>query len=297
MAFPPDHEESFFVFETSHQDHDLTIPNNSTSTLFHFESTGLGLPCSSLNLKRSMSFSGIQNKYNHRHEEELEEEEEGWGWDHMHEEGSKKKRLTTEQVRTLEKSFEAGNKLEGDRKMELAKCLGLEPRQVAIWFQNRRARWKTKQLEKEYEALKRHFHSLNSQNRALKAHNLQLHAQLEALKGRDCSEDEIGGGAGGRRILMEGQLIKKENREEICWSNCNGSDNNSSHVNNTSGSTPQVLSTINPALPSNPTQLFQCSSTMSSQPQDHTFSNMFHGIQDHHNFWPSSPDHHHHFHH
>jgi hypothetical protein len=62
--------------------------------------------------------------------------------------GEKKRRLNVEQVRTLEKNFELGNKLEPERKLQLARALGLQPRQVAIWFQNRRARWKTKQLEK-----------------------------------------------------------------------------------------------------------------------------------------------------
>ncbi|OVA00317.1 Helix-turn-helix motif [Macleaya cordata] len=72
----------------------------------------------------------------------------------------KKRRLTTDQVEFLERNFEVENKLEPERKIQLAKDLGLQPRQVAIWFQNRRARWKTKQLEKDYDALKASYNSL-----------------------------------------------------------------------------------------------------------------------------------------
>jgi homeobox-leucine zipper protein len=74
----------------------------------------------------------------------------------------KKRRLTSEQVHLLEKSFEEENKLEPERKTQLAKKLGLQPRQVAVWFQNRRARWKTKQLERDYDVLKSSYDSLLS---------------------------------------------------------------------------------------------------------------------------------------
>ncbi|KAK9130096.1 hypothetical protein Sjap_010583 [Stephania japonica] len=59
----------------------------------------------------------------------------------------KKRRLSIDQVKALEKNFEVENKLEPERKVKLAQELGLQPRQVAVWFQNRCARWKTKQLE------------------------------------------------------------------------------------------------------------------------------------------------------
>jgi len=72
----------------------------------------------------------------------------------------KKRRLSVEQVRFLEKSFELDNKLEPERKTQLARDLGLQPRQVAVWFQNRRARWKTKQLEREYDILKSSYDTL-----------------------------------------------------------------------------------------------------------------------------------------
>ncbi|XP_010477787.1 PREDICTED: homeobox-leucine zipper protein ATHB-23-like isoform X1 [Camelina sativa] len=99
--------------------------------------------------------------------------------------GEKKRRLNMEQLKTLEKNFEIGNKLESDRKIELARALGLQPRQIAIWFQNRRARSKTKQLEKDYDILKRQFESLSDENEVLQTQNQKLQAQVMALKNRE----------------------------------------------------------------------------------------------------------------
>ncbi|WOK93269.1 hypothetical protein Cni_G01964 [Canna indica] len=103
----------------------------------------------------------------------------------------KKRRLSKEQVRLLEKNFELGNKLESERKLQLARALGMQPRQVAIWFQNRRARWKTKQLEKDFELLKRQFEATRAENEALKSHNKKLHSQILALKGRSETSELI----------------------------------------------------------------------------------------------------------
>lgn len=73
----------------------------------------------------------------------------------------KKKRLSTEQLESLENSFQDEIKLDPDRKMKLAKELGLQPRQIAVWFQNRRARWKGKQLERLYDALKQEYDAVS----------------------------------------------------------------------------------------------------------------------------------------
>ncbi|KAK4426156.1 Homeobox-leucine zipper protein HAT5 [Sesamum alatum] len=93
----------------------------------------------------------------------------------------KKRRLTPDQVNLLEKSFEEENKLEPERKTELAKKLGLQPRQVAIWFQNRRARWKTKQLERDYDQLKSSYDSLVSNYDSILKENNKLKAELVSL--------------------------------------------------------------------------------------------------------------------
>ncbi|XP_044502116.1 homeobox-leucine zipper protein HAT5-like isoform X1 [Mangifera indica] len=93
----------------------------------------------------------------------------------------KKRRLSAEQVNLLEKSFEEENKLEPERKIQLAKKLGLQPRQVAVWFQNRRARWKTKQLERDYDLLKASYDALLSNYDTIFKENENLKSQVVSL--------------------------------------------------------------------------------------------------------------------
>lgn len=277
------------------QDNNHHLPSTSpklfpSPSLPHQDHFNHGVP--SMLMRRSMSFSGVERCNNHVEDNEMSDED---GSSQLL--GEKKRRLNMEQVKALERSFEVANKLDPERKIQLARALGLQPRQIAIWFQNRRARWKTKQLEKDYEILKRHFDSLKTDNDALKAQNKELHSELQLLsvKKRESS---------GAIIMFN---LNKEN--EGCWSN-NGSDdnnnNNSIDVNlgtrTSSGDSP--FYSKNNVFPPEPgpvplAQFLQSSST----PPDHLnhcnknnnidptvqhegFCNMFTPVDDHTNFWP-----------
>ncbi|KAJ0986807.1 hypothetical protein J5N97_005163 [Dioscorea zingiberensis] len=138
----------------------------------------------------------------------------------------KKRRLTPDQVRLLERSFEAENKLEPERKTELARQLGLQPRQVAVWFQNRRARWKTKQLERDFDRLKSSYDSLLADRDSLRQDNDRLRSQVAALLEKLQAKEAAPGNAGAKQDayaaeLMEEKVpVKAEDRVSIGSGNC-----------------------------------------------------------------------------
>ncbi|XP_074306054.1 homeobox-leucine zipper protein ATHB-53-like [Silene latifolia] len=88
------------------------------------------------------------------------------------------KRLTTDQLEFLENSFQVERKLEPCRKMKLAIELGLEPRQVAVWFQNRRARWKAKKVEHLYDTLKHDYAVVLREKQKLQEEVIRLKSML-----------------------------------------------------------------------------------------------------------------------
>ncbi|XP_011021609.1 PREDICTED: homeobox-leucine zipper protein ATHB-13 isoform X2 [Populus euphratica] len=289
MAFFPTN----FMLQISH-DQDDHQPPTSLNPILPSPQDFRGV-ASFIGKRSSMSFSGIDACH-----------EEGNGEDELSDDGSqageKKRRLNMEQVKTLEKNFELGNKLEPERKMQLARALGLQPRQIAIWFQNRRARWKTKQLEKDYDLLKRQFDAIKAENDALQAQNQKLHAEILALKSREPTEP----------INLN---------KETEGSSCNRSENSSdikldisrtpaidsplSNHHPTSRSLfPSSSSSIRPAgvaiRPTGVAQLFQ---TNPSRPdiqsqkidqlvKEENLGNMFCSIEDQSGFWPWLEQHH-----
>ncbi|KAE8670221.1 Homeobox-leucine zipper protein HAT9 [Hibiscus syriacus] len=90
----------------------------------------------------------------------------------------KKLRLTKQQSSILEHNFKQHTTLNTKQKQALAEQLNLRPRQVEVWFQNRRARTKLKQTEVDCELLNKCYETLTEENKRLQK-ELQ---ELKALK-------------------------------------------------------------------------------------------------------------------
>ncbi|KZV41670.1 hypothetical protein F511_21447 [Dorcoceras hygrometricum] len=138
------------------------------------------------------------------------------------------RRFSDEQIKSLESIFDQETKLESRKKMQLARDLGLQPRQVAIWFQNRRARWKARQIEQEYKVLKANYDNLYLHFDHLKKENESLQRQLQELSGveKNLDEDDLNDhrvGGGFQANIPNDENISKpfgkvEDREElVCW--------------------------------------------------------------------------------
>ncbi|KAB5573400.1 hypothetical protein DKX38_000594 [Salix brachista] len=129
-----------------------------------------------------------------------------------------KRRFSDEQIKFLEFMFESESRPESRTKQQLAKELGLEPRQVSIWFQNRRARLRTKQIEKEYSILKASYDVLASSFESLKRERQSLIIQLQKLKNRPVKQhgsrncgSQLGSSRDGR---FENKDTDSESREK-----------------------------------------------------------------------------------
>ncbi|KAK4793576.1 hypothetical protein SAY86_024011 [Trapa natans] len=94
--------------------------------------------------------------------------------------GSRKKlRLSKDQSALLEDSFKIHRTLTQANKQTLADKLNLKPRQVEVWFQNRRARSKLKQIESEFERLKKNCESLTQRNQRLERELYELRSMRD----------------------------------------------------------------------------------------------------------------------
>jgi homeobox-leucine zipper protein len=144
---------------------------------------------------------------------------DGYEYDEMIEEngqiGEKKRRLKVEQVKALESIFELDNKLDPDRKVKLAQELGLEPRQVSIWFQNRRARWKTKILEKDYKTLKASYDALKLDYHKLEKEKESYLVELKELKTKNGEEKTESNQSDNENVLFMGSKKRVLSEQSI----------------------------------------------------------------------------------
>ncbi|GAU44708.1 hypothetical protein TSUD_24710 [Trifolium subterraneum] len=125
-----------------------------------------------------MDFSMRNNnaEYGGRNKRENEGEAERVSDDDENGSTRKKLRLSKDQSAFLEESFKEHTTLNPKQKLALAKQLNLSPRQVEVWFQNRRARTKLKQTEVDCEYLKRCCETLTEENRRLQKELQELRA-------------------------------------------------------------------------------------------------------------------------
>ncbi|RZC46895.1 hypothetical protein C5167_039831 [Papaver somniferum] len=143
----------------------------------------------------------------------------------------KKTKLTSEQVEALERSFQediemeqqqpAGGtieirknrvKLEPERKMKLSLELGLHPRQVATWFQNRRARLKGKKIERLYNVLKQDYEVVVRENQHLHREVMELKDKLD---GRRSMQDSTENVEHGSLLQAEYNVVPESTRTSV----------------------------------------------------------------------------------
>lgn len=105
-----------------------------------------------------------------------------------------KKRLTEEQVTILEKCFASNMKLEPEQKFHLANQLGVPPRQVAIWYQNKRARWKTQSLEMDHGVLQAKLENVMAEKKQLEKDVERLKSELKKAQEMLLIGDVVKGG-------------------------------------------------------------------------------------------------------
>ncbi|KAL6523360.1 hypothetical protein OROGR_016963 [Orobanche gracilis] len=161
---------------------DLSIPlhasdhhRGTSSTTHHDSGSGLRIMGEDL-IKRGAINEGFSINGSKEDDGDDDDEESKFSMDFR---CRKKLRLNRDQTTLLEDSFKQQTTLNTAQKQVLAEKLNLKPRQVEVWFQNRRARTKLKQTEVDCEFLKRNCEKLSEENWRLKKELLELRSLLK----------------------------------------------------------------------------------------------------------------------
>ncbi|KAL4578828.1 hypothetical protein LXL04_014959 [Taraxacum kok-saghyz] len=120
----------------------------------------------------------------------------------IHSRGKKKyQRHTSEQIQLLEATFDECPHPDENLRSQLSQEMGLTPRQIKFWFQNRRTQLKAKSETADNSLLKMENHKIRSENIAIK----------EALKNAICST--CGGPHSAQGDCHEEQRLHYENAQ------------------------------------------------------------------------------------
>ncbi|XP_062073524.1 homeobox-leucine zipper protein HDG5 [Humulus lupulus] len=122
--------------------------------------------------------------------------------------GKKKRyhRHTARQIQEMEALFKECPHPDDKQRMKLSQDLGLKPRQVKFWFQNRRTQMKAQQDRNDNQILR-------AENETLKSENFQLQAALRNVSCPNCGGPAMIGDMG-----LDEQQLRLENarlREEL----------------------------------------------------------------------------------
>ncbi|KAH7576514.1 hypothetical protein JRO89_XS01G0091500 [Xanthoceras sorbifolium] len=123
----------------------------------------------------------------------------------------KKKRYhrhTTRQIQEMESLFKECPHPDDKQRMKLSQDLGLKPRQVKFWFQNRRTQMKAQQDRADNVILR-------AENESLKNENYRLQTELRNIICPNCGGPAILGGVSFEDIRLENARLREE-LERVC---------------------------------------------------------------------------------
>ncbi|XP_022756982.1 homeobox-leucine zipper protein HDG5-like [Durio zibethinus] len=123
----------------------------------------------------------------------------------------KKKRYhrhTARQIQEMEAVFNECPHPDDKQRMKLSQELGLKPRQVKFWFQNRRTQMKAQQDRSDNVILR-------AENESLKNEFYQLQAELSKLVCPNCGGPAVPGGISFEEIRIENARLREE-LERVC---------------------------------------------------------------------------------
>ncbi|XP_022717453.1 homeobox-leucine zipper protein HDG5-like isoform X2 [Durio zibethinus] len=123
----------------------------------------------------------------------------------------KKKRYhrhTARQIQEMEAVFKENPHPDDKQRMKLSQELGLKPRQVKFWFQNRRTQIKAQQDRSDNVILR-------AENESLKNEFYRLQAELSKLVCPNCGGPAVPGGVSFEELRMENARLREE-VERVC---------------------------------------------------------------------------------